>query len=351
MNILAEPAIWFPTVRAGTGTDTFTVSLVNGLLRRGFRAEIFWLPHRAEYLPWSVSIPKPPNWANIIHINSWLHRRFIPKEFPVVATVHSSVHDPRLTLYKNTARLLYHQYWIRQLEQQTLSAVHRIVAVSCYTADQTIKAFGINNKNIVVNHNGIDLSVFRPVPRDAPCHPFRLLFVGNWSILKGVDLLEPIMSRLGSDFELVYTTSRNPIKQPKNPPVGSSSLGNVSNPYAMAHTYQNADALLFPTRLEGLPLAALEAQACGLPVISSDSSSLPEIIKHADTGILCPTDNVTSFVEAAQLLADNPSLWRRMSEAARVRTETYFNIETMIDNYLDIYRTILTEKLVIPKIK
>ena len=46
-----EPAVWFPAVRAGTGTDVFTERLVEGLNKRGIRAEITWLPLRAEYAP------------------------------------------------------------------------------------------------------------------------------------------------------------------------------------------------------------------------------------------------------------------------------------------------------------
>jgi glycosyltransferase involved in cell wall biosynthesis len=108
----------------------------------------------------------------------------------------------------------------------------------------------------------------------------------------------------------------------------------------MARIYQNADALLFPTRLEGLPLAALEAQACGLPVIATEGCSLPEVVEQGVTGILCPQDDVTAFADAAQRMAADPKLWHRMGKAARVRAEAHFNIETMIDRYLAVYRTI-----------
>ncbi len=342
MNNLADPAVWFPAVRAGTGTDTFTESLVDGLLRRGLRAEISWLPHRAEYVPWIVSVPKPPAWANIAHINTWLHRRFIPGELPVVATMHLCVHDPALAPYKNTAQSFYHRHWIKRLESHSISIARKVVAVSRYTADQTNKAFGI--RDIIAIHNGIDLNIFQPMQRDMPYRPFRLLFVGNWSIRKGADLLAPIMSRLGSDLELVYTTSLNPKNHPTRTPTGSRSLGSISNPAAMARIYQNADALLFPTRLEGLPLAALEAQACGLPVIATYGSSLPEVIEHETTGILCPQDDVPAFAEAARRLAADSVFWQRMARAARTRAEAHFNIETMIDRYLNVYHKILAQR-------
>lgn len=95
------PAVWFPTVRCGSGTDVFTERLGQALNARGILAEITWLPHRAEYAPWSVKAPKAPFWANVVHINSWLPKRFVPANLPLVVTLHSCVHDPALTPYKS----------------------------------------------------------------------------------------------------------------------------------------------------------------------------------------------------------------------------------------------------------
>ncbi|MCQ4974462.1 hypothetical protein NE662_09525, partial [Bifidobacterium pseudocatenulatum] len=70
MKSKVQPAIWFPAIRTGTGTDVFTQRLVEGLVAIGIRAEITWLPLRAEYLPWTVAVPQPPNWATIVHVNT-----------------------------------------------------------------------------------------------------------------------------------------------------------------------------------------------------------------------------------------------------------------------------------------
>lgn len=53
-NSSEKIAVWFLTVRAHTGADIFTERLAEGLQKKGIRAEITWLPHRAEYLPWTV---------------------------------------------------------------------------------------------------------------------------------------------------------------------------------------------------------------------------------------------------------------------------------------------------------
>ncbi len=204
---MIEPAVWFLAVRAHSGADVFTERLCAGLNERGLRAEITWLPLRAEYAPWCVPVPKPPKWANIVHVNSWLHPRFLPQELPVVSTLHSCVHDPALIPYKKPAQRLYHAAWIKRVEADNLRRATRIVAVSRYTARTAEAVFGLQGVDVI--YNGVDTARFHPTERVAPNRPFRLLYVGNWNALKGVDLLIPIMQALGKDFELAYTADRN----------------------------------------------------------------------------------------------------------------------------------------------
>src|SRR3546814_2496671 len=46
------------------------------------------------------SVPKPPEWANVVHVNSWLPKRFWPTDVPIVVTVHHLVHDPEFRPYR-----------------------------------------------------------------------------------------------------------------------------------------------------------------------------------------------------------------------------------------------------------
>jgi len=334
--IPTQPAIWFPAIRAGSGTDIFTERLVEGLRRHGLRAEITWLPHRAEYAPWTVAKVKPPAWANIAHVNTWLPRKFIPTELPFVATMHGCVHDAALSPYKSHPQKIYHHFWVKRMEYEVLTRAQQVTAVSGYTAQQTKKIYPISDIKVI--HNGIQLNgAFQPNTNKQPHHPFRLLYVGNWSPRKGTDLLAPIMQQLGSGFELYYTAHRKKAHSTIPLPSNTQALGRLTSAEAMAKAYQKVDALLFPTRLEGLPLVALEAQACGLPVIATQGSSLPEVVEHEKTGLLCPQDDISAFVNAARKLADDTELWQRMGKAGRMRVEEYFDIERMIDSYISLY--------------
>ncbi|WP_404357379.1 glycosyltransferase family 4 protein [Methylotuvimicrobium sp. KM1] len=332
-----QPAVWFLAIQADTGTDRFTERLAQALENQGIRTEITWLPHRAEYAPWTVPVPKPPGWATIVHINSWLHDRFIPKHLPLVATLHSCVHDPAFEPYKSFLQKQYHRFWIKRLEANAIKKAVAVTAVSHYTAQQAAKVF--DRQDIIPLYNWIDLNNFQPDHRETPNTPFRLLFVGNLSRRKGADLLPAIMQRLGPDFELHYTGTAQELGAQGQSSNNLIPLGRLTSQAELISTYQQCDALLFPTRLEGLSLSALEAQACGLPINSSNATSMPEIVKDRLTGRLCPIDDIEAFAEAAGEMRNNPKLWRNMKEASRNNAEL-FSENAAVNRYIEIYKTL-----------
>lgn len=337
---LEDGGIWFPAVRVGTGVDTFTECLVDGLTRRGIRAEIEWLPPRAEFLPWSVKVPRPPDWASVVHINSWIHKRFIPKKLPCLVTLHSCVHDPAFEPYKSRIQSIYHRFWVYRREIESMQRAQNITAVSDYTARVAMAMFPEAGE-IRTLHNWVDTSIFAPVKRSCADTPFRLLFVGNVSVRKGRDLLVQIMASLGPDYELSYTGVPEDFPNGSSLPENMISLGRITGAESMARFYQSHDALLFPSRLEGLPLSVLEASSSGLPVIASDASSLPEVVRHNKTGILCEAENVEAYVNAVKLLANTPAIWLEMRKNAREWIESEFSMEPALDRYIETYHAML----------
>lgn len=338
MSHAISPAVWFPTVKAGTGTDVFTERLVSGLNQCGIRAEITWLPLRAEYAPWTVAIPRPPAWATVCHINTWLHPRFIPKHLPVVATLHHSIHDPALRPYKGWLRAAYHRWWIAPIERRVFRRADKVIAVSRFVADMARQT--LCDVPMQVIYNGIDTELFRPGNRvRQPGEPFRLLYVGSWMARKGVDLLAPIMRELGDGFELRYTGGQASDKDKAGMPVTMYDIGRLPLPQIIA-AMRDADAFLFPSRSEGFGLVAAEAMACGLPVIAASASSLPEVVEDGVTGILCPGNDCGAFAVAANRLADDSALASSMSVAASAVARSNFDLNTMISAYLGLYRNV-----------
>lgn len=329
---MTKPAIWFPAVRCGTGTDVFTETLVAGLREQGLQAEITWLPHRAEYLPWTVPVPKPPAWANVVHINTWLHPRFIPVDLPVVATLHHSIHDPALKPYKGWLRAAYHQHWIRHIERASMRRANTVVAVSQFAADSA-KAHVLDCP-IQVIHNGVDTKRFYPPAHRQIHKPFRLLYVGSWMARKGVDLLAPIMCELGDDFVLHYTGGAAAEKDKPQMPPNMHDLGRLTGDEVVKAMHE-ADALLFPSRSEGLPLTVLEAMACGLPVITTKETASYELLKNSTMDILVSRNDIKGFVAAVQ------SLHNTILSSGFKPTNTNISQENMVKKYLCVYEGLI----------
>lgn len=337
---MITPRVWFPAIRCGSGADVFTERLCHALNAQGIRAEITWLPHRAEYAPWTVPVPALPAWATVCHINTWLHPRFIPEHLPVVATLHHSIHDPALRPYKGWLRAAYHRWWIAPIERRVLRRADRVVAVSRFVADMACKT--LCDVPMQVIHNGIDTELFQPRNHlRQPDAPFRLLYVGSWMARKGVDLLAPIMRELGSGFELRYTGGPAAQKGKTAMPPNMTDMGRLTGAQVVA-AMQGADALLFPSRSEGLPLVAIEAMACGLPVIGIRGTALDDLVEHGVTGMLCERDDVLAHAAAVRRLAQDHGLHQKMRRAAREAALFRFSSTAMVDAYVRVYCT-LTE--------
>ena len=331
-----KPAIWFPAIRTGTGTDVFTKRLVEGLNQKGIQAEITWLPLRAEYLPWTVPIPNAPEWATIVHVNTWLHSRFLPKDLPIFATIHHSIHDPNLRPYKGLLRALYHQYWIAPNERRIMQHAQQVTAVSQFVADMAKQT--LCDVPIQVIYNGIDTDFFCPGDRVRQKNePFRLLYVGSWMSRKGVDLLSPIMRELGERFELYYTGGVAAEKDKETMPNNMHDLGRL-NQQEVVEVMQKSDAFLFPSRSEGFGLVVTEAMACGLPVIALKGTAVEEIIDHKVNGYL--VKDINDAVSTINKIYENAPQLTQLCTMAREKVNNNFSEKSMLHSYINLYDTL-----------
>lgn len=329
------PAIWFPTVKTHTGTDVFTIDLVEGLNKKGIRAEIYWLPHHAEYAPFLTKKITPPEWANIVHVNSWLNPKYIPNNLPTITTVHLCIQDKQLNSYKNILQRLYHNLWITPIERKNINNAKQVTTVSKYTQIQVEKFF--NLKKTICIYNGINTNIFLNKKNKIKNEKFTILFASTNSIRKGFDLLPNIMNKLGTDFELLYISKDKKNNLPQN----MKHIPYINEKKDLSDLLNRVDALIFPSRLEGFGLIVAEAMACELPVVAANTSALPELITNNQTGFLCQLDEVEEFTKIIKSLKENPNIYKSIGKNSREEIKLNFSFDSMVDKYLKLYENIL----------
>jgi N-acetyl-alpha-D-glucosaminyl L-malate synthase BshA len=102
-----------------------------------------------------------------------------------------------------------------------------------------------------------------------------------------------------------------------------------------------ADVFLLPSEHESFGLAALEAMACGVPVVGSRIGGLPEVIVDGETGFLCSPHDVGCMRELVLALLNDENRRRDVGAAARKRAVEKFSRERVVDEYIAAYQRLL----------
>jgi glycosyltransferase involved in cell wall biosynthesis len=108
--------------------------------------------------------------------------------------------------------------------------------------------------------------------------------------------------------------------------------------------YHAMDVFVLPSYREGFPRAAMEAAACGLPVVATDVRGCRQVVDHGESGLLVPVRNAESLAAAITDLADDPDSRARMGKASAVKAESEFDEQRIVDLVLATYRQVATRK-------
>ena len=328
--------IWLPYIIGGSGTDVFTQRLAELFQQQGVEATPQSFAHNLQYAPHVLGNVSPPEGTTAIITNSWNGFAFARSGIPMITVEHLCVHDEAYAPFKNFPQAMFHRFLVKPMEQASFACADAAVCVSHYTARNLKQHFPNVSPRVI--HNGADIDYFTPTPEADPTKTkdkFTLLFVGNLSKRKGADMLDPIMRALGDGYELKYTGG---LRNEKADPITNGTPLNRLKREEVRAEYRNADALLFPSRLEGLSLVMLEAKACGLPIVATDAHSAAEIIKNGEDGFLCPDLDANAFATAIRKIAETPDLMASMQTAARQNAVALFDEKRVAQDYLTLIK-------------
>ncbi|MFD1910712.1 glycosyltransferase family 4 protein [Halodurantibacterium flavum] len=208
-------------------------------------------------------------------------------------------------------------------------------------------------------YHGLDLSRFG-VPSDArpardgldPLNPVRLLSVGRAVRKKGLDILIEALARLPGDlnWNLVHIGSGPELEKLQAKAARLGLADRVSHWGARAQhevldAYRKADVFVLASRQtgdgdrDGLPNVIVEAASQALPAVASDISGIPEFIDDGQTGLLVPPEDPAALAEALSRMIADPSLRKRLGQAASERVVRDFDHSPGIARLTALFRT------------
>jgi glycosyltransferase involved in cell wall biosynthesis len=254
----------------------------------------------------------------------------------LVATLHDANH---LALVESATitRTAYYRLVVAPRAERARA----LITVSGFSRHELAAHLGLAPERLQVIANGVDLS-FRPTPageladfrarRGLPERYFAA--IGSIKAHKNLSVLRPITSRLPAPLALLAGRGARRALDLDDAVLELSPLPDSE----LVRFYAGATAVLVPSRYEGFGLPALEAMACGAPVIASASGAHPEVLGQA--GVLVSADSPDAWLEAARLLWREPQKREELSALGRERALRY-SWDDCARQTLEVYRRAL----------
>ncbi len=268
-------------------------------------------------------------------------------QVPIVQMFHTLGHMKNRVAGKGEAEGDYRI----QGEERVIQAADRIVAATPAELAQLQWLYGADPHKIAVVPPGVNLTRFYPIPKDEareyagiPLEDKNILFVGRIEPLKGIDtLIQAIgmMTRLqiiDRKHLCVTIVGGDPTVRRAEMSAEMSRLQDLRNDYgvgdivtflgkraqdALPYYYSAADIVVMPSAYESFGMVALEAMACGTPVVASEVGGLAFLIRNGETGFHIRGDNPDELCDRLTALITNPTLREQMGRKARRRALEY----------------------------
>ena len=258
----------------------------------------------------------------------------------MVVTFQNYVLDRYMWNYSTWPQRIHYHTDLYYFTKKALARGDVITSVSVFTANLVKRELGYA-RDIPVIYNGVDTDAFTPPEQARRSKKIIIAFSGNPTIRKGADLLPQICARLDENIEIVCTKG---LRNRSNLPSAENLRLIAPVPHQrMKEFYNGADILLMPTVREGLPFAVLEAMSCGLPVVASNSSSLPELVVDGAGGYLSSVGDADRFAQNINRLARDYTQRTMMGEYNRARVLRKFTMQGMITKYATLFEEVMAE--------
>ncbi len=226
-----------------------------------------------------------------------------------------------------------------------------VTAVSRFLKEKTLSTYNID-KDIEVIPNFVDTTVYRPAESDtfrkmiAPNNEKVLVHTSNFRPVKRVEdvirIFHEVHQSVPSRLLLVGDgPDRTECEKLCRELELCDSVHFLGKQDALVEILTAADLFLLPSQSESFGLSALEAMACGVPVISSSTGGLPEVNIHTETGYIAEIGDISRMARYAVDLLTNETKHARFAKNARNRAVEVFDTASILPQYERFYEKVM----------
>jgi len=304
------------------------------------------------------AIPQAALGADLVHAHDWVvayAAKTLKHAFriPLVATIHATEYGRNWGLHNDLQRYISSVEWWLGFE------AWRVICCSDYMRGELSWVFQFPADKMHVIPNGVDpgrfeapegahdLAAFRS--RWAAADEKMIFFIGRLVHEKGVHVLIEAFAKVLAYYDKAKLVVAG--KGPADPYLRhlAQSLGIYNRIYFAGFVddatrnrlYKCADIAVVPSLYEPFGITALEAMACGVPVVVSDTGGLGEVVRHGITGMKALTANPESLADNILTLLGDDKLRERIREAALRDVRERFNWELIADKTKAVYDEVM----------
>ena len=304
----------------------------------------------------NIFLDKTSTDYDLIHDNQSLCHELIniQKEIPLVTTIHHPItRDRRLALeaaatWKERLSINRWHSFLR-MQKKVAPQLNRIVCPSNQSKADVIEELKVNEENIDVVLNGIDLDSFTRDER-VEQKPYRIITTASADVpLKGLKFLIEAMTEIIEEIPEAHLMVLGRAKEKGDIAKLISRLNleeKISFRSGLSQSevvslYSSSHICVIPSLYEGFGFGAGEAMACGLPLISTQSGGLKEVI--GQEAVIIEAASSEAIIKAVKDLFSNKEKQLALSRAGRKRMEKEFNWMKAAEAYEKIYSKTIKE--------
>ena len=299
---------------------------------------------------------------DLIHDNQCLGRGLVQMMeddgWPVMATLHHPITvDRDLDFAHTTSRYrkltLRRWYGFLGMQMEVARQIPRLVTVSESSKRDIVAQMGVSADRLHIVPVGVDPAIFGPRPHIARV-PGRLMTTASADVpMKGLAPLLEALAKVRTDVPEAHLVVIGKPKAKSRIPALMDRLGITDavefvsgvTTERIVELYAEAEVACVPSLYEGFSLPAVEAMACGVPLVGTTGGAVPEVIgTDGETGLLVPPGDPEALASALRRMLGDPALRARIGAAGKARALDKFTWRATAIGTVEHYRALLDER-------